>query len=467
MASQVRSRSRAGHRTSSNGAGPRAHLAIEALEKAVAGGTVDTVVLALVDMEGRLVGKRLTGRHFLESTVHHGAESCEYLLATDVDMAPQQGYGLAGWNRGFGDFQLQPDLSTLRLTPWHPNAALVLADANTVDGAPIQVSPRHVLRRQLDRLSALGLSAQVGTELEFMIFQTSYREGWESGYRNLTKATPYSVDYALLDTTGIEPLVRRIRNSMEGAGLNVESSKGECNLGQHEVNFRYGPAMSTCDDHVIYKYGAKEIAAQEGVSITFMAKFDQREGSSCHVHVSLTDGGGANVFAGDRSLFERFLAGQLACLRDMTLLFAPQINSYKRYVPGMFAPTAVAWGQDNRTCAMRVIGHGEGLHNENRLPGADVNPHLAVAAMIASGLYGLDAELELEPAVKGSAYEGTHPHVPHSMRAARDLFASSEVARAAFGDDVVDHYVHRADLELAAFESSVTDWVRIRGFERL
>lgn len=249
--------------------------------------------------------------------------------------------------------------------------------------------------------------------------------------------------------------------------MNVESSKGECNLGQHEVNFRYGSALTSCDDQVIYKFGAREIAAQEGMAITFMAKFDQREGSSCHIHLSLAGAEGSNVFATDQALFERFIAGQLACLREMTLLFAPQVNSYKRYVPGMFAPTAVAWGNDNRTCAIRVIGHGEGLHIENRLPGADVNPHLAVAAMIAAGLHGLDSELTLEPPIKGSAYEGSHPHVPHSMRAARDLFAGSEVARRSFGEEVVDHYVHRADIELAAFESSVTDWERIRGFERL
>lgn len=450
----------------SNGAAT-APLTLEALERAVASRAVDTVVLALVDMEGRLVGKRLTARHFLEAAVPHGAESCEYLLATDVDMSPQQGYGLAGWNRGFGDFRLKPDLSTLRLLPWHQGAAIVLADAYTENGEPVQVSPRQLLRRQLERLSARGLTAQVGTELEFMIFRGSYREAWDSAYLSLTKATPYSVDYALLDTNGIEPLIRRIRNSMEAAGMNVESSKGECNLGQHEINFRYGGAIPVCDDHTIYKFGAKEIASQEGMAITFMAKFDQREGSSCHVHLSLAGAAGENVFAGDRELFEHFLAGQLASLREMTLLFAPQINSYKRYVPGMFAPTAVAWGNDNRTCAMRVIGHGEGLHIENRLPGADVNPHLAVAAMVAAGLHGLDAKLKLEPATKGSAYEGSHPHVPHSMRAARDLFASSKVAREAFGDDVVDHYVHRADIEVAAFESSITDWERFRGFERL
>jgi glutamine synthetase len=444
-----------------------ASLTVEALERAVSAGTVDTVVLALVDMEGRLVGKRLTARHFLDAAVPHGAESCEYLLATDVDMSPQQGYGLAGWNRGFGDFMLKPDLASLRMMPWHPGSALVIADAFVESGEPIQVSPRQILRRQLDRLAARGLVAQVGTELEFMIFKSSYRDAWEAGYRNLTKATAYSVDYALLDTTGIEPLVRRIRNSMAGAGMTVESSKGECNLGQHEINFRYGGAVKNCDDHTIYRHGAKEIAAQEGVAITFMAKFDQREGSSCHVHLSLAGADGQNAFASDQQLFDRFLAGQLTCLRDLTLLFAPQVNSYKRYVPGMFAPTAVAWGHDNRTCAMRVIGHGQGKHIENRLPGADVNPYLAVAAMIAAGLHGLDAGVELEPPTTGSAYEGEHPHVPHTMRAARDFFAASDMARAAFGDDVVDHYVHRADLELAAFESSVTDWERIRGFERL
>jgi len=450
-----------------NGEVTGASLTVEALERAVADRTVDTVVLALVDMEGRLVGKRLTGRHFLESAVPHGAESCEYLLATDIDMSPQQGYGLAGWNRGFGDFQLKPDLTTLRLVPWQPSCALVLVDAFAEGGGAIQVSPRQILRRQLERLQARGLAAQVGTELEFMIFRSTYREAWDSGYRNLTKATPYSVDYTLLDTNGIEPLIRRIRNSMEEAGMNVESSKGECNLGQHEVNFRYGGAFGVCDDHTIYKFGAKEIASLEGMAITFMAKFDQREGSSCHVHLSLARADGGNAFAADKELFDRFLAGQLACLRDLTLLFAPQINSYKRYVPGMFAPTAVAWGHDNRTCAIRVIGHGQGLHLENRLPGADVNPYLAVAAMIAAGLHGLDAAVELEPATTGSAYDGSHPHVPHTMQSARDLFASSDVARIAFGDEVVDHYVHRADIELAAFESSVTDWERVRGFERL
>ena len=442
-------------------------LTLEALERAVAAREIDTVVMALVDMEGRLVGKRSTARHFVESTVAHGAEFCEYVLATDVEMSPQQGYGLAGWDRGFGDFMIKPDLSTLRPVPWQQGTALVLGDAVRESGEPIAASPRQILRQQLERLASRGLAAMVGTELEFMIFKSSYRDAWESGYRDLSKATAYSVDYALLDTTNIEPLIRRIRTSMEGAGMNVESSKGECNLGQHEINFRYGGAISVCDDHSIYKFGAKEIAAQEGVAITFMAKFDQREGSSCHVHLSLAAADGSNVFATNQTLFDQFLAGQLACLRELTLLFAPQVNSYKRYVPGMFAPTAVAWGRDNRTCSMRVIGHGSGLHIENRLPGADVNPYLAVAAMIAAGLHGVDNALPLEPATTGSAYDGSHPHVPRTMREARELFASSRVAREAFGDGVVDHYVHRADIELGAFEAAITDWERYRGFERL
>src|SRR5438445_7932870 len=287
----------------SNGASS-APLTLDALEREVGSHDIDSVVLALVDMEGRLVGKRLTARHFLESTVGHGAESCEYLLATEVDMSPEQGSGLAGWNRGFGDFQLKAALSTLRLMPWHPGAALVLADAFKETGEPVSVSPRQILRAQLGRLTRRGLAAQVGTELEFMIFGGTYRQAWDAGYRNLTKATAYSVDYALLDTTNIEPLIRRIRTSMEGAGMNVESSKGECNLGQHEINFRYGTAVSACDDHSIYKFGAREIAAQDGMSITFMAKFDQREGSSCHVHLSLAGANGSNVVAAATTLFE-------------------------------------------------------------------------------------------------------------------------------------------------------------------
>jgi glutamine synthetase len=271
----------------------------------------------------------------------------------------------------------------------------------------------------------------------------------------------------MIGTARVEPLIRRIRNSMMGAGMRVENSKGECNFGQHEINFHYDEALATADDHVIYKNGAKEIAAQEGVSITYMAKYNEREGNSCHIHCSLANGDGGNVFGNDEALFNRFVAGQLACLRELTLFFAPHVNSYKRFAAGSFAPTAVAWGPDNRTCSMRVVGHGPSLRVENRLPGADVNPYLALSAMIAAGLHGIDSELELESPYEGNAYESDKPRVPHNLYTARDLFAGSAVAREAFGEEVVDHYLNRARVELDAHEAAVTDWERVRGFERL
>jgi glutamine synthetase len=271
----------------------------------------------------------------------------------------------------------------------------------------------------------------------------------------------------MLGGARVEPLLRRIRNEMAGAGMTVENSKGECNLGQHEINFHYGEALGVADDHAIYKNGAKEIASQEGQSITFMAKFNELEGSSCHIHCSLADAKGGNAFAADRRMFDHFVAGQLAALRDLTLFFAPHINSYKRFAEGSFAPTAVAWGNDNRTCSMRVVGHGEGLRVENRLPGADVNPYLALAGMIAAGLAGIDSELPLEPPMEGNAYTSDKQHVPSNMYEARDLFANSELVRDAFGQEVVDHYLNRAHIELSAFEATVTDWERYRGFERL
>jgi glutamine synthetase len=345
---------------------------------------------------------------------------------------------------------------------------MVLADLAWHDGAPVVASPRQILRRQLDRLAERGWQALAGTELEFILFRDTYEDAWRRGYRDLTPANLYNVDYSLLGTARVEPLIRRIRNAMAGAGLTVENSKGECNLGQHEINFRYDEALATADAHAIYKNGAKEIAAQEGWAITYMAKWDEREGNSCHIHLSLADAGtGDSVFAADRSTFDRFIAGQLACMRELTLMFAPQVNSYKRFVDGSFAPTAVAWGEDNRTCSLRVVGHGAGLRVENRLPGADVNPYLALAAMIAAGLRGIDEGLELEPAFVGNAYESDKPRVPHTLSAARDLFASSALARDAFGEEVVVHYLNRAAVELTAFEAAVTDWERFRGFERL
>jgi glutamine synthetase len=443
-------------------------MTLEELEQAVAEGSVDTVLLAIADMEGRLQGKRLTASHFLADVAEHGAEGCNYLLAVDVDMNTVDGYAMSSWSRGYGDFAMVPDLSTLRPVPWHEGTVMVLADLAWHGGAPVVASPRQILRRQLDRLAERGWRALAGTELEFILFRDTYEDAWRRGYRDLTPANLYNVDYSLLGTARVEPLIRRIRNAMAGAGLTVENSKGECNLGQHEINFRYDEALATADDHAIYKNGAKEIAAQEGWAITYMAKWDEREGNSCHIHLSLADAGtGDSVFAADRSTFDRFVAGQLACMRELTLMFAPQVNSYKRFVDGSFAPTAVAWGEDNRTCSLRVVGHGPGLRVENRLPGADVNPYLALAAMIAAGLHGIDEDLELEPAFVGNAYESDKPRVPHTLYAARDLFASSALARDAFGEEVVEHYLNRAAVELTAFEAAVTDWERFRGFERL
>ena len=373
-------------------------MTVEELKKAVAEGTVDTVLLAIADMEGRLQGKRLTASHFLDEVLEHGAEGCNYLLTVDVDMNTVGGYEMASWESGYGDFEMKPDLATLRPIPWQPGTVMVVADLQWADGSEVVASPRQILRRQIARLAERGLIANAGTELEFIVFKTSYEDAWRSGYRDLDPANLYNVDYSLLGTARVEPLIRRIRNEMAAAGLTVETSKGECNLGQHEINFRYGEALKTADEHAIYKNGAKEIAAQEEHSITFMAKFNEREGSSCHIHCSLAHlEGGSNAFGADEAMFEHFVAGQLACLREMTVMFAPYVNSYKRFVEGSFAPTAVAWGRDNRTCSMRVVGHGEALRVENRLPGADVNPYLALSAMIASGLHGIDAELPLEP----------------------------------------------------------------------
>jgi len=447
-------------------------LSVEELHALVAGGEIDTVVLAFPDMQGRLQGKRFAARFFLDEVMRHGTEGCNYLLAVDAEMNTVDGYAMSSWDRGYGDFAMHPDLGTLRRVPWNAGTALVVADLAWEDGSPVTAAPRQILRRQLDRLAELGLTAQVGTELEFIVFKDTYEQAWDANYRGLTPANQYNIDYSVLGTGRIEPLLRRVRNEMAGAGMTVESAKGECNPGQHEIAFRYDEALVTCDQHAIYKTGAKEIAAQEGVSLTFMAKYNEREGNSCHIHLSLTDAEGRPAFAGDgphgmSPLMRHFLAGQLAALRDLTLLYAPHINSYKRFQPGSFAPTAVAWGHDNRTCALRVVGHGRSLRFENRLPGGDVNPHLAVAAMVAAGLYGVERELELPEACVGNAYTAGYEQVPTTLREAAGLWENSPVARAAFGDDVVDHYRNMARVELAAFDAAVTDWELRRSFERM
>jgi len=441
-------------------------MTLDELKKAYENGEVDTVLLVLADMEGRLQGKRLTASFFLDEIAEHGAEGCNYLLAVDVDMNTVEGYAMSSWSRGYGDFVMKPDFDTMRPVPWHEGTVMLMADLEWLDGSEVVASPRQILRRQLRQLEEHGWQATAGTELEFIIFRDTYEEAWTKGYRDLEPANYYNVDYSVLGTSRVEPLLRRIRNSMAAAGMKVENAKGECNFGQHEINFHYDQALATADDHVIYKNGAKEIASQEGYAITYMAKFNELEGNSCHIHCSLR-GEDGNVFAEDDKTFGHFVAGQLAALRELTLFYAPQINSYKRFVAGSFAPTAVAWGEDNRTCSMRAVGHGQSRRIENRLPGADVNPYLAISAMIAAGLHGIENELELEPAFEGNAYESDKPRVPHNLYDARDLFAGSEIARDAFGQEVVDHYLNRAQIELDAFEATVTDWEKFRGFERL
>ncbi|OLB76329.1 MAG: glutamine synthetase [Actinobacteria bacterium 13_2_20CM_2_71_6] len=436
---------------------------------------IDTVVLAIVDMQGRLQGKRFDARHFVDVVAEEATEGCNYLLAVDVDMNTVDGYAMSSWASGYGDFAMVPDLSTLRLAPWHPATALVLADLTWFDGSPVPASPRQILRRQLDRLAARNLRAFTGTELEFIVYRDSYEDAWERGYRDLTPANQYNVDYSLLGTARVEPLLRRIRREMSGAGLTPESAKGECNYGQHEIAFRYAEALTCADHHAIYKNGAKEIAAQEGLALTFMAKPNAREGNSCHIHFSLRSRDiGASVFAdptghGMSPVMRQALAGVLATMREFTLLYAPNVNSYKRYQPGSFAPTALRWGTDNRTCALRVVGHTpSGLRFENRVPGGDVNPYLAIAALAAGALYGIERELPLEEPYAGNAYtDAEAPRVPANLRDAAALWEESALAREVFGADVVEHYANNARVELAAFDAAVTDWELFRGFERL
>jgi Glutamine synthetase len=451
-------------------------LPADRLRALVASGEIDTVVLAFPDMQGRLQGKRFAAPFFLDEVLEHGTEGCGYLLAVDAEMNTVDGYAMASWSTGYGDFVLRPDPATLRRVPWHPGTALLLADLVWHDGAPVAAAPRQILRRQLDRLAAHGYTAHVGTELEFIVFKDTYEQAWDARYRGLTPVNQYNVDYSVLGTGRVEPLLRRIRNEMAGAGLTVESAKGECNPGQHEIAFRYDEALTTCDHHAVYKTGAKEIAAQEGVSLTFMAKYDEREGNSCHIHLSLRDADGRAAMAGGgppgtsaalSPVMRHFLAGQLAALREFSLLYAPHINSYKRFQPGSFAPTAVAWGHDNRTCALRVVGRGPSTRFENRLPGGDVNPYLAVAGLVAAGLHGIEQRLELPPPCTGNAYAGDHAHVPTTLREAAELWETSDLAKAAFGEDIVAHYLNMARVELAAFDAAVTDWELRRSFERM
>ena len=448
-------------------------LTLEKLKALVADGTIDTVVVAMTDMQGRLTGKRIHGQYFLDEVVKHGTEGCNYLLAVDVDMNTVAGYEMSSWERGYSDFALIPDLNTLRLITWQPGAALILADVAWLDHTDVVASPRQILRKQIAELEKAGMVPMCGTELEFVVFKDSYEEAWNKGYKDLTPVNQYNVDYSILGGSRIEPLLRDIRMGMTTAGMTVESVKGECNFGQHEIAFKYSDALSNCDNHVIYKNGAKEIADQQGYALTFMAKPNEKEGNSSHIHLSFRGLKGELVMVdeadkehGMSELGRQFIAGQIAHLRELSILFAPNINSYKRYVPGSFAPTAIRWGRDNRTCALRLVGHGAGLRLENRVPGGDVNPYLAVAGIIAAGLDGIKNKMKLEPAFTGNAYDSDSSRVPASMPEALELWEKSDWVKQTFGAEVQAHYANMARVEIAAYGKAVTDWELFRNFER-
>ena len=429
--------------------------------------SIDTVIMAFTDMQGRLLGKRLHRDFFLEQVDHgHGTEGCNYLLALDMEMDPVPGYEIASWERGYGDFELVPDLGTLRRIPWLEATAMVQCDVMWADGSPVRPSPRQVLRAQVERARALGFDAMFASELEFYLLRETYEQAHARHYLDLTPSVPYILDNHIRATTYDEALLRQIRNGMQAAGIAVETSKGEAWPGQQEINIRYGDALRTADNHVVYKNGAKEIAHLNGCSITFMAKPDHRWiGSSCHIHSSLWRDG-ESAFAGESDVFRSYLAGQIACARELAIFIAPNVNSYKRYAAGSWAPTTLAWGRDNRTCGFRIVGSGSALRAETRIPGADANPYLAFAALLAAGLHGIEQGLELGPAVEGNAYESSVERFPSSLREAMAALEGGSMARGALGDEVVDHYLNYARYEQESFDRVVTDWERARLYER-
>jgi glutamine synthetase len=442
-------------------------LTAKELEQGAADGSIDTVVVAFTDMQGRLMGKRLHANYFLDEDIsEHGVEGCNYLLALEMEGDPVPGYEMASWERGYGDLRLVPDMATLRSIPWLEGTALVLADVAWLDGSPVAPSPRQVLKRQVDRATELGYTAMFGSELEFFLLKETYEEAHAKHYRDLTPSVPYILDYHILASTYDEPFIRQVRNGMEGAGIRVETSKGEAWPGQHEINFRYADALTMADNHVIYKNGAKELAHLNGCSVTFMAKPDHTWiGSSCHIHSSLWRGD-ENEFAGESDTFKQYLAGQIAHLKELAIFVAPTINSYKRFAAGSWAPTTLAWGHDNRTCGFRIVGHGSALRTETRIPGGDVNPYLAFAALLAAGLAGIEAGLELPPPLEGNAYVSDAERFPHSLREGIAALEAGTMARTALGDDVVDHYLNYARTEQELFDKAVTCYERERMFER-
>ena len=451
-----------------------ANLDIDTLRDAVQAKEIDTVLVCFPDMQGRLMGKRVTGHFYLEHAMHE-LHVCDYLLANDMDNKPVPGYEAANWDRGYGDFELKSDLSTLRLIPWLPATALVLADCVDHHGEEVPHAPRTILKRQVERARAQGYVAKMGSELEFYVFDETFDAMREKRYRGGKTAGWYIEDYHIFQTSKEEELIRAIRNALDEAGIPVEFSKGEFGPGQEEINLRYTDALEMADRHVIYKNAAKEIAYQQGKSVTFMAKWDyELAGNSCHLHSSLWDEEGKtplfhdeNDARGMSTLFRHYLAGQLALVQEMTYFFAPYINSYKRFQAGSFAPTKAVWSGDNRTSGFRVLGSGAGSRVECRIPGADANPYLAFAATIAAGLHGIERSLELEPAFEGNAYAAEDVReVPKTLREALATLERSTVLREAFGDPVIEHYLHTGRWEQLEYDRRVTDWELIRNFER-
>jgi len=442
-------------------------LTVDELRAEVEAGAVDTVIAAFTDMQGRLMGKRLDGEFFLDQLDHgHGVEGCNYLLALEMEMDPVPGYAMASWERGYGDFALEPDLGTLRRIPWHEATAMVQCDVEWHDGSPVAPSPRQVLKAQVEKARALGFEPMFGSELEFYLLRESYAEAHAKRYEDLTPSVPYILDYHVLASSYDEPFLREVRTSMKAAGMAVESSKGEAWPGQHEINFRFADALKAADDHVVYKTGIKELAYRRGCSVTFMAKpRHDWIGSSCHIHSSLWRDGKA-AFAGESDVFKHYLAGQIAYAADLAVFIAPTINSYKRFAAGSWAPTTLAWGYDNRTCGFRIVGSGSSLRAESRIPGADANPYLAFSALLGAGLYGIEHELPLGPALEGNAYVSEAERFPHALREAIARLEQSTVARGILGDEVVDHYLNYARTEQELFDKVVTGYERERMFER-
>ena len=448
-------------------------MTLTQLKAQVKSGVIDTILVAFPDPFGRLVGKRFRADFFLDSVVKHGTHGCNYLLTVNLDMDPLDGFKVANWAAGFGDFAFRPDLSTLRALPWQTGAALVICDLVRHDSTLVAEAPRSVLRRQLETLATQGLTCFCASELEFYLFNQTYHAAFQSGYRDLQPSSDYRIDYHLMQPTRDEPLLRAIRNGMTAARVPVESSKGEWSRGQHEVNFTYAEPLPMADRHALFKQGVKEIADQHGKAISFMAKLAPGEaGNSCHLHLSLWRGGRPQFWEpkthGGSRLFRQFLGGLMKYSPELCLCFAPTINSYKRYQPGSWAPTRMAWATDNRTTGFRIVGHGSGFRIENRMPGADANPYLAFAAMLAAGLAGVKEGLDCGDEYLGNAYVDEQlARLPSSLRDATDRFEQSTLARAAFGDDVVDFYVRHARIEQQAFSDAVTDWERLRYFERI